>query len=153
MTRGFAAIGLYYPKNNINVGSVLRAAGAFNAKLLVIEGRRYHSAPTDVTKQARHIPIMHGSLRTSIPFDAVPVAVDLVDGATSLHGYEHPERAFYIFGPEDSTLGKEVLGWCRDTVYIPTTGCLNLAAAVNIILYDRDKKRARNERLLARSVA
>jgi tRNA(Leu) C34 or U34 (ribose-2'-O)-methylase TrmL len=37
-------------------------------------------------------------------------------------------------------LGERVLSWCRDVVYIPTNGCLNLAACVNVVLYDRQSK-------------
>lgn len=146
--RGYAAIGLLQPKSNINVGSALRAAGCFEAQLIVIEGERYRRAPSDTTQQYRHLPLIHGSLRECIPFDCIPVAVDLVEGARCLHSYTHPERAFYIFGPEDGTLGQNILSWCRDTIYIPSAGCLNLAAAVNVVLYDRQKKRAREERLL-----
>ena len=73
----------------------------------------------------------------AIPYDCIPVAVDLIDGAQSLPAYIHPQRAFYIFGAEDATLGARILSWCRDIIYIPTKGCLNLAACVNVVLYDR----------------
>ena len=58
-----------------------------------------------------------------------------------LHEFEHPENAFYIFGPEDGTLGKKILSRCPYKTYIPTKGCMNLAASVNVILYDRLAKR------------
>lgn len=148
--RGYAAIGLLSPKTEINVGSALRAAQCFGAAMVAIEGLRYRRCGTDTMKAYRHIPVVHGELHRLIPFDCIPVAVDLVEGARSLHGYTHPERAFYVFGPEDSTLGKETLAWCRDRVFIPMHGCANLAMAVNIVLYDRSKKRARDdERVLA----
>lgn len=76
-------------------------------------------------------------LRTFIPYDAVPVAVDLVDDAVSLPEFKHPQRAFYVFGPEDGTLGKSVLDWCSVRVMVPTHFCMNLAATVNVVLYDR----------------
>jgi len=81
------------------------------------------------------------ALRAASVFDAVPVAVDLVEGARNLMDYTHPERAIYIFGPEDGTLGPEILSWCRDRIYVPTARCMNLAATVNVILYDRAAKR------------
>lgn len=149
--RGYAAIGLLQPKTNINVGSVLRAASCFEAQLVVVQGERYRKAATDTTQHYRHMPLLHGDLRECVPFDCIPVAVDLVSGARSLHSYSHPERAFYIFGPEDGTLGKEITSWCRDVIYVPTRGCLNLAATVNVVLYDRQKKRAREERMLDRT--
>ena len=47
-----------------------------------------------------------------------------------------------FFGPEDGTLGPEILAWCRDVVYVPTRYCMNLAATVNVVLYDRAAKQA-----------
>lgn len=136
--RGFCCIGLDNPKTNINVGSVLRAAGVFNADMVAISGHRYGRAPTDTMKFYRHLPLLQVTdLHEVIPFDCVPVAVELVDRATPLPEYKHPERSFYVFGAEDATLGERVLSWCRDVVYIPTNGCLNLAACVNVVLYDR----------------
>lgn len=88
--------------------------------------------------QYRHMPFFRvEDLKNVIPYDCIPVAVDLLDGATPLQEYKHPERAFYIFGPEDGTLGDSVLSWCRDVIYIPTYGCMNLAATVNVVLYSR----------------
>ena len=31
----------------------------------------------------------------------------------------------------------KITDWCRDVVYIPTDKCMNLAATVNVVLYDR----------------
>lgn len=139
--RGYAAIGLHNPKTPANVGGVLRAAHCYGAGLVVIQGARYGRQPTDVYATYRHIPVLGPvDLHASIPFDCIPVAVDLVPGATPLHEYKHPERAFYIFGAEDATLGKATLEWCRDVIYVPTEGCMNLAACVNVVLYDRMAK-------------
>ena len=80
-------------------------------------------------------------LQSVIPYGAVPVAVDLIDGAIPLPDYAHPERAFYVFGPEDGTLGSSITNWCKDVIYIPTRHCMNLAATVNVVLYDRMAKR------------
>lgn len=143
--RGYAAIGLFRPKDNANVGGVLRAAGCYESALVVVEGARYQKASTDTTKRYRHMPLLHGDLRASIPYDCIPIAVDLIDGARCLYNYAHPERAFYIFGPEDGTLGKHITDWCRDIVYVPTHGCMNLAATVNVVLYDRASKQKGKE--------
>lgn len=135
---GFCCIGLDNPKTSANVGSVLRAAGCFNVAMVAVSGRRYQHSATDARKAYRNIPFLQvEDLRSVIPFDCVPVAIDLIEGATPLTEYKHPERAFYIFGAEDATLGNRITGWCRDIVYIPTPVCLNLAATVNIVLYDR----------------
>jgi len=143
--RGYACIGLDNPKNTINIGSVLRAAGCYGATLVALSGSRgiKHLAhcPTDTQKNIRHMPLlMVDDLQQVIPYDCVSVAVDLIYGAMSLHKYKHPVRAFYIFGAEDATLGERITSWCRDIIYIPTNNCMNLAATVNVVLYDRQLK-------------
>lgn len=139
--RGYAGIGLDNPKNNVNVGSALRAAGVYGAAFVAATGRRYGTAPTDTMKHYRHLPLLRPqNLKDLLPYDCVPVAVDLIEGAIPLNEYTHPERAFYIFGAEDNTLGERITSWCRDVVYVPTNGCMNLAATVNVVLYDRMAK-------------
>ena len=144
LSRGYAAIGLDNPKSGVNVGSALRAAGCFGASMVVAAGKRnrWRRMPTDTQHEWGRTPFLKvADLHAVIPHSCVPVAVDLVEGATSLFDYVHPERAFYIFGAEDATLGDRVLSWCRDRVYVPTAYCMNLAATVNVVLYDRMAKR------------
>ena len=141
--RGYVGIGLHFPKNPINVGSVLRAADCFGADFIATSGKRYTRAPTDVGNAYQHIPLIQvdEDLSQIIPYNCIPIAIELVEGAQPLHTFTHPERAFYVFGPEDSSLGKEVLNWCQQVLYVPTSLALNLAACVNIVLYDRAAKR------------
>lgn len=142
--RGYAAIGLSNPKTHANVGAVLRAAGCFGAALVVATGKRWARSSTDASGAYLDLPFVQSNdLRECVPFDCVPVAVEIIEGAIPLPDYKHPDRAFYVFGPEDGDLGEKTLSWCRDVVYIPTIGCLNLAATVNIVLYDRLLKRGR----------
>ncbi len=47
---------------------------------------------------------------------------------------------FIFLVTEDGTLKKDITDFCRETIYVPTKGCMNLAAAVNVILYDRMAK-------------
>jgi tRNA(Leu) C34 or U34 (ribose-2'-O)-methylase TrmL len=140
--RGFAIVALHRPKTLSNVGSALRAVGVYGAAMLVTDGQRYRKTPTDVWQQYRHTPLVHAiDVFDALPYDCVPVAVDFVDGARPLHRYTHPERAFYIFGPEDGTLEKSTLSRCHDVVFVETPGrCMNLSAAVNVVLYDREAK-------------
>ena len=120
---GYACIGLFNPKGPENVGSIMRAAGCYGVNTVFYTGKRYERAVefrTD-TKQV-HLQL---------------VAIEVHPDAKPLTTYKHPERAFYIFGPEDGSLNKKVTSWCKDIVYIPTHGCMNLAATVNVVLYDR----------------
>jgi tRNA(Leu) C34 or U34 (ribose-2'-O)-methylase TrmL len=138
---GYAAVGLINPKRRENVGGVLRAAFCFGAALVALTGIRYKVQSTDTADTYRHIPLLQvDDLHKVIPYDCVPVAIERRADALPLPDYEHPERAFYIFGPEDGDLGPDVLRWCRDVVYVPSQHSINLAAVVNIVLYDRIAK-------------
>lgn len=142
--RGYAAIGLHEAKDVNNIGSALRAAGCFGAAFVAVSGLRYKHSKTDTQKAWKHIPLIQTEdLKNVIPNSAVCVGVEIVEQATSIVNYVHPERAFYIFGGEDRTLGPDTLSWCRDVISIPTSYCLNLAAAVNVVLYDRSAKQLR----------
>jgi tRNA(Leu) C34 or U34 (ribose-2'-O)-methylase TrmL len=69
-----------------------------------------------------------------------PIAVEVRPNAERLPDFEHPLNALYVFGPEDGTLDRGILEACHRFVVIPSTNCLNLAAAVNVVLYDRMAK-------------
>ncbi len=146
MSRGFAAIGLVRPKDKANIGSVLRAAGCYGAAMVAMQGPRVRhrdakTAPTDTMNAWRHLPVVVGEdIIAMMPVGSIPVAVDLVPDAVSLVDFVHPEAAFYIFGPEDGTLGKSITDRCAHKVMVPTRQCMNLAATVNVILYDRLSK-------------
>jgi len=144
--RGFFTLGLVAPRFPENVGAVLRAAHCYGAAAVAIEGSRHlgdlvrHA--TNTPKAHLHMPVWRvASLLDTIPFDTQLVAVDLVDGARPLPSFVHPERAFYVFGPENGTLGARILDRAVHRVMVPTRECMNLAACVNVVLYDRMAKR------------
>ena len=138
-------IGLVNPKNPDNVGSVMRAAGNYQVERIFYTGTRY---PRALSYQPRSVD-MHRKVSKSVTvskveslLDSVPkqhriVCIELVVGAISLPRYEHPENAFYIFGPEDGSIDQVLIDHADDVVYVPTIGCMNLAATVNVVLYDR----------------
>lgn len=141
--RGYSAIGLVNPKTPANLGSVLRAAGCYRASLVMSMGQRWPAkVGTNTSQQHKKIPyIQVAHLWDAIPFDCVPVVVELEPGATPIQDFKHPERAFYILGPEDGSVPKDISARCKHHVYIPTVGCMNLAATANVILFDRMMKR------------
>jgi tRNA(Leu) C34 or U34 (ribose-2'-O)-methylase TrmL len=92
------------------------------------------------------VPIVRiNDIVSVVPYDCVPMAVDLVDDAHSLPGFVHPERDFYVFGPEDGTLGRKHLDRCEIRLRVPTRFCMNLAPTGHVILYDRLAKQFRKE--------
>ena len=141
--RGYSAIGLINTKTEANVGGALRACSCYGASLVAIQGKRYKKESTDVYNTWKHIPLLLvKDLKEVIPYDCVPIAVELTDSAESLINFVHPHRAFYIFGPEDSSVPKDVQAYCKYVVQIPTKHCMNLASTVNVVLYDRLAKQS-----------
>ena len=138
--RGYAAVGLYMPKTEMNVGGAMRAAYCYGAAMIAVQGKRFRKMPTDPQQSWRHVPLLQvDDLRAALPFDCQPVCVELAANAVPLHTFKHPHRAFYIFGPEDGSVPKE-LTERYVTVAAPTDFCMNLAATVNVVLYDRRVK-------------
>ena len=134
-------IGLINPKSPANVGAVMRAAGCFGVGAVLYTGGRYDRAEKFRldTRRARHkIPLMGvDSLLDNLAADMQLVCVELVEGAMPLPEYQHPDRAFYVFGPEDGTIAQDVIDRADAVVYVPTSTCMNLAATINVVLYDR----------------
>lgn len=144
--RGHSTIALHNCKNDFNVGGALRAASCYGANLVVLGGnrvKRLSNKTADTAKTWRHIPLIETeNVMDMVPYGTTPVAVELVDDAASLFTFEHPERAFYVFGPEDGSFGSDILNRCHHRIMIPTRVCMNLAVTVNVVLYDRLMKQS-----------
>ncbi|MEP0354896.1 RNA methyltransferase [Paraglaciecola sp.] len=135
------------PKSPQNMGSILRAAGNYQAYSIRYTGERYARArafSTDTKNVHQDIPVTQVDKIIDLESDKhlTKVAIELVEGATPLPLFVHPENALYIFGPEDGSIEQDVIDQCDEVVYIPTIGCMNLAATVNVLLYDRLAKTA-----------
>lgn len=143
-TKPTAIIGLYNPKSPTNVGAVLRAAGCYDAAQVRYNGTRYSRAvkfQTDTQNSQERIQLVEmEDLTANVTDDVEIVCVELVVGATALPHFTHPENAIYVFGPEDGSLPQEMVDKAHHVVYVPTHGCMNLAATVNVVLYDRMAK-------------
>jgi tRNA(Leu) C34 or U34 (ribose-2'-O)-methylase TrmL len=135
------SIGLVNPKNPVNVASILRAAGCYGVASVFYTGQRYRFAKdfnADTKAFHKSIPTVGvEDLKEVVPQGASVVAVELVEGATPLPAFSHPDNAFYVLGPEDGSISEEILAWCDHVVYVPTYSCMNLAATANVLLYDR----------------
>ena len=146
-------IGLSNPKSPENVASVLRAAGNFRVEHVLYTGVRYPRAlarnpviPQLSRKVSEGVAVSQVEcLVDSVAADMNIVCVELAENAISLPVYEHPTRALYIFGPEDGSLSQALIDRAHAVIYVPTVGCMNLAATVNVVLYDRLAKMGRAE--------
>ena len=138
-------IGLINPKSPDNVGAVMRSAANFKADSVFYTGKRYPlalqrnpDAPDMGRKVSRDVPISGVTcLLERAPGDIKIVCVEFAENAIPLPQYRHPPNAFYIFGPEDGTISQQLIDRADAVIYVPTNGCMNLSAAVNVVLYDR----------------
>lgn len=137
---------LQNPKYSQNVASAIRGCACFGITTLRFTGERFHPDKLDRfprefrMKDYKTVNIAHDDR----PFDSfpelVPVCVELLPGAVSLPQFQHPPNAMYVFGPEDGSVNQVFRRHCHFFVQIPSVHCLNLAAALNVVLYDRQSK-------------
>jgi tRNA(Leu) C34 or U34 (ribose-2'-O)-methylase TrmL len=137
-----SSVGLINPKFNPNVGSISRLCTCYDVGSLIVQGERYQrKARADTTKYWRTHPVVNvPNLIDSKPVGMIPVAVEITDDAKPLESYRHFRHCFYVFGPEDGSVPTEILKRCEEVIKIPTSHCLNLAFAVQAVLYDRKMK-------------
>ena len=147
------AVALVDPKYGHNAAGALRACAAFGIRQLWISGRRVTDeweGPGRLPREERMrsyggVDVIAGEyFFDAFGPDTVPVAVEVQQNAEPLTTFEHPEKALYIFGPEDGGLGRVHLRECHRFVIIPSDHCLNLAVAVGAVLLDRRMKRQRD---------
>lgn len=136
-----AVIGLINPKSPDNVGAVLRAAGCYGVDTVYYTGTRFERAAKyqlDTKRRSDTIALTGvASLLAQQQSGQALVCVELAEGATPLPAFQHPSDALYVFGPEDGSIDQALIDAADAVVYVPTIGCMNLAATVNVLLYDR----------------
>jgi len=148
LERGYAIVAMDSPTDPVNVGHTLRAAMCFDTRLVVLANADPSidllRLSTDPGRMWRHTPVLSViDIFASLPYDCTPIAIELTEDAEDLVDFQHPERACYIFGPERGSLSEETLKRCDRVLKIPVSLPLNLAATVNVVLYDRMLKMRR----------
>lgn len=143
------ALLLINPKYPHNVGAAVRAAACWGVETVLFTGSRVSLKRDDKFLRLPREERMRDYqdvklLNVEKPFDMfpglTPIGVEFTEGATKLPVFTHLDEAMYVFGPEDGSLNRVTLLQCHDLVVIPTMHCLNLGAAVNVVLYDRETK-------------
>jgi len=140
------AVVLCNPKFPRNVGAVVRAASCYGVNQVWFTGDRFRldegeRLPREERMRGyRHVELFQYDYPLDLFEDATPVAVEVRPGCESLPLFTHPERAVYVFGPEDGSIASSLIRCCHRFVAIPTRHCLNLSMAVGTVLYDRQLK-------------
>lgn len=151
---------LLNPKYDYNVGGAMRACSCWGVPQLWWTGNRVRFEATAsgkgnkkrLPREERMKGYMDVELRQyNYPFDqyedVTTVAIELIPGAEQLPEFEHPEKAVYVFGPEDGSIDSTSRKHCHRFISIPAYHCMNLSMAVGIVLYDRFSKLNQGARL------
>ena len=140
--RGYFAIGVEGISKAMNVGSLFRTAHAFGAGFVFTVGATYARADggkSDTSDAPGHVPFYSfpdvGTM--VLPQGCSLVGVELIEGASELPSFRHPQNAAYVMGPERGSLSKAMLERCDYTIKIPTKFCVNVGIAGAIVMYDR----------------
>ena len=146
--RGYFGIGVERISKPMNVGNLFRSAHAFGADFVfaiapAVDVKALQKSDTSAT--AKHVPLFEFPTIADInlPKGCTLVGVELLDEASELPSFTHPERAAYILGPEKGELSPELVAMCEHVVRIPTKFCVNVGVAGAILMYDRLLTRGR----------
>ena len=136
------------PRFAFNVGMAVRIASCYGLKQVWFTGDRVR-LDIDAKKRLPREERIKGYRDVEMinydrpleqfPEGTVPVAVEVRPNSERLQNFEHPEKAVYVFGPEDSSIHAGLLTYCHRFVVIPTFNgyCLNLATAIATVIWDR----------------
>lgn len=142
---GYFGIGVWHPKHECNIGTLLRSALSFGAACVFTVGSRFKMQASDTAKAWRSLPVYNyedmDDLKDHIPHSCMIICVEQADGAIPLCKFSHPARCLYLLGAEDHGLSDGVIQQCHGLIQIHgARHCLNVAVAGSIVMYDRVSK-------------
>lgn len=141
---GYFAIGVFRGKTHHNIGTLWRSAYILGASYIFTVDGRYKKQASDVPRTWSRIPLFNykdfDELLANIPYDCRLVGVEIDDRAEMLHEFEHPKRAIYLLGAEDTGLPDYVLEKCHMIVKLPGNSSLNVGVTGGIVIHDRVSK-------------
>ncbi|MCP4326986.1 MAG: RNA methyltransferase [Alphaproteobacteria bacterium] len=140
--RGYFGIGVEHISKQMNAGSLMRSAHAFEAAFFFTVGAVYSTREggrSDTSDAPAELPVyaFDDPAALRLPKACNLVGVELQDDAVDLPEFRHPRQAAYIFGPERGSLSPEMTARCDFVVKIPTKFCINVGVAGAIVMYDR----------------
>lgn len=142
MSRGFFGIGIYHPKNSINIGTLWRTANILGASFIFTVGARYRKQSSDTMQTPRHIPLTHykdfDDLKAHLPDSCMLIGVELSEEAQDLKAFDHPQRACYMLGAEDNGIPPAILAKCHKVIRMAGESSMNVAVAGSIVMYHRE---------------
>lgn len=129
-------------EHDLNVGSLVRTANAYNvAGVHVVGRRRWNRRGAMVTDRYLHVQHhadVSGLLAWAADEGLPVVAVDNVPGSVPIESHPLPRECVLLFGTESAGLSAAALGGAAAVVHITqhgSTRSLNLGAAAAIAMY------------------
>ena len=142
--KGYHAIGVFRGKTHHNIGTLWRSAYILGASYIFTVDGKYKKQSSDVLRTWSRIPLFTyktlEDLLENIPFDCRLIGVEIDNRAEMLHEFEHPKRAIYLLGAEDSGLPEFVKEKCHFLIKLPGNSSLNVGVTGSIVLHDRVSK-------------
>lgn len=139
--RGYYGIGIEGASKPMNVGALFRTAHAFGASFVfTIDAHpRVRSNKSDTSKALGHVPYYDWDSGADmiLPRGCQVVAIELLDEATDLPSFTHPQKACYVLGRERGSVSKELIAQADHVIRIPTKFCINVGLAGALVMYDR----------------
>ena len=129
-------------QNDLNIGTIVRAANAFNAETVHIIGRHHwNRRGAMVTDRYMNI-LQHDTVEEFVEIMKSEgreiIAVDIIPGAVPLHQANLPARSVLVFGGEGPGLSSEMQKAAQKIVMIEqfgSTRSVNVGVAAGIAMY------------------
>lgn len=129
-------------QNDLNIGTIVRTANAFNVKTVHIIGRnhwnRRGAMVTDRYMNIVHHDDVESFVNCMNQSNTEIIAVDIVDGAKKLSKTILPKNCVLVFGGEGPGLSDEIKKASNMTVMIEqfgSTRSVNVGVAAGIVMY------------------
>lgn len=141
---GYFAIGVFRSKTEHNVGTLWRSAYILGAAYIFTVDGKYKKQASDVLRTWARIPLFQyrnfDEMLTNIPYDCQLIGVEIDERAEMLAEFEHPKRAIYLLGAEDTGLPDFVREKCHKLIRLPGNSSLNVGVTGSIVIHDRVSK-------------
>ena len=129
-------------QRDYNMGTIVRAANAFNIKTVHIIGRKQWNKRgamvTDLYMNIQYHDDVNSFMADMAKSNREIIAMDIVKGAKNLSETKLPLNAVLVFGAEGPGLSKEMLGKAKEVVMIEqfgSTRSVNVGVAAGITMY------------------
>jgi tRNA G18 (ribose-2'-O)-methylase SpoU len=142
LKRNYLQIAIENWQHDLNIGSVVRTANAFNAEYVHIVGKRdWNKRGAMVTD--RYLQVMHhGTVEEFKKWcddNHVPIiGIDNIEGSLPLESAALPEKCVLFFGQEGSGMSPQAVAVCEKVYEITqygSTRSMNASAAGAIAMY------------------